>query len=320
MGWKDLLGKGYAEDPWLYVLPWTGGREIADHARRWQVFGALPREHGWYCFMVSHSGRKAELSDPTPANPNLSNLYLTETGYLVGDRLVPDGATVDPQPARIAEQTERVHLVEPGLDRFARVSAGRTHEGGPLIYAQQEMPLGPEWAVVNALIDGKVRSVDHLPGVTPALDAAFRMELFQRDEAERRRREAEAARRLAEEARAREELRQRIIGRLGDGAGRREMAHLDFGEAARAALAVGGAEYLDHRPATRRGEFAVRYRLIGRRFECVCDTNLRIIDAGICLNDYETGTKGDRLFTLESLPGVVRQGDREGRLVVFRHV
>jgi hypothetical protein len=98
------------------------------------------------------------------------------------------------------------------------------------------------------------------------------------------------------------------------------MALEDFGEAARAALAVGGATYLDHRPAYR-GEMAVRFRFIGRRFECTCDQRtLRIIDSGICLQDHDTGDRGDHLLTLESLPGTIMQADREGKLVVFRHV
>ena len=46
---------------------------------------------------------------------------------------------------------------------------------------------------------------------------------------------------------------------------------------------------------------------------------LRIVDAGICLNDYAHGTKGDTLFTLESLPAVIDEAIRTDQLVVFRH-
>jgi len=99
------------------------------------------------------------------------------------------------------------------------------------------------------------------------------------------------------------------------------MVYVDFAEAARAALAVGGAEYLDHRRSARRGEVVVRFRLAQRRYECTCDQeSLRIIDAGICLIDHATGERGDTYFTLESLPAVILQAEREGRLVVFRHV
>jgi len=207
-----------------------------------------------------------------------------------------------------------------------RVSAGRIFEGGPLVYIGQEMPLGPESDVLNAYLD-QTKSVDAIPGVTPALDAAFRMESYQRAEAEKRRLEEERRRREEDERRAQEERRRQLVEQLGDGAGRRAMAHVDFDQAARAALAVGGAELLDTRKATRRGERIVKFRLDRRRFECTCEeATLRIIDAGICLTahyddaNFEGGTKGDTWFTLESLPGVIREAQAQGKLVVFRHV
>jgi hypothetical protein len=40
----------------------------------------------------------------------------------------------------------------------------------------------------------------------------------------------------------------------------------------------------------------------------------------VCLIDHATGIKGDTWYTLESLPGVIRQADRQGVLVVFRRV
>ena len=49
------------------------------------------------------------------------------------------------------------------------------------------------------------------------------------------------------------------------------------------------------------------------------------VDAGICLTahyddpDFESGTRGDTLFTLESLPPVIREANGDGVLVVFRH-
>jgi hypothetical protein len=65
----------------------------------------------------------------------------------------------------------------------------------------------------------------------------------------------------------------------------------------------------------------VRFRLDHRAFECTCEERtLRIIDAGICLVDHATNEKGDTYFTLESLPGVIGEANREGKLVVFRHV
>lgn len=312
MGWQDLLQTG---DETL-VSPWVEGRVLRHEERAWAIEGRLPREPGWFTFRLS--GRKAWCEGPVEATPE--TLRHRVRGYLVGDRVVLDDVRVDPQPATIYRFAESVHLLDLGLDRFVRIAAGRTHEDGPLVFAGLEMPLGPEEDVLKAYLD-QTPTVDAVKGVTPALDAAFRMETWQRIEAERRRAKLERQRREEEERRQREERRQELIIQLGDGAGRRKMALEDFGAAARAALAVGGATYLDHRRSARRGEMVVRYRHHNRRFECVCDEKtLRIIDAGICLTDHDTGERGDNYFTLESLPVVIDEADREGKLVVFRRV
>lgn len=312
MGWKDLLQTADEK----ITSPWLGGRSLRSGEREWDIGGKLPAENGWYLFKLT--GRKARLEGPTEAQSEL--LHHTVKGYLVGDRIVPDDARVDPDPKRIIAFSEAVHLIEPGLDRFVRVSAGRVFEDGPLVYQGQEMPLGTEEDVLKAFLD-EVPSVDKVTGIPPALDAAFRMETWQRAEAERRRIELERLRREEEERLQREDKRRKLVAQLGDAAGRREMAKVDFPAAARAALAVGGAQFLDHRRAVRGGEMVVRFRYERQRFECTCDeTTLRIIDSGICLVDHGSGERGDTFFTLESLPGVIHQAQREGRLVIFRHV
>jgi hypothetical protein len=318
MGWRDLLSSAKV----ILIYPWTGGRRLRVDEMAWALVRETPKEHAWTRFACNNN-RTAVFDGP--ADPNLGSLKFITTGYLVGNRLVPDHARVDGNPLKIAEQTEEVFLIEPGLDRFVRVSAGRTFEDGPLIFKNQEFPLGPETEVLNAFLEQK--TITAVKGVSPALDAAYWMEVWQRQLAWRRREENE--RRLREEAekREKEERRQKLVEQLGDGHGRRTMAQIDFGEAARAALAIGGAVYLDHRTATRKHEMVVKFRLENRRFECVCDDRtMRIIDAGICLNahydddEFEEGTKGDSFFTLESLPMVIQQAQRERKLVVFRHV
>jgi hypothetical protein len=312
MGWRDLLQK----EGETLVSPWLGGRSLRAGARHWPIEGALPQEHGWFKFALE--GRTARVLGPAEAQPDTLGGWVR--GYLVGDRLVRGDARVDPDPRTIASHSERVYLIDPGLDRFVLVAAGRVSEDSPLVFIRQEMPLGPESEVLDAFLDGKP-SVLSIKGVQPALDAAFRMEVWQRAEAERRRRELEERLRLEEEARQRAARRQELVEKLGDGAGRREMALHDFGAAARAALTVGGAEYLEHRASTNRGEMVVRFRIDGRRYECTChQRTLQIIESGICLEDHDTGIRGDTWFTLESLPGVIRQADREGKLVVFRRV
>jgi hypothetical protein len=240
-------------------------------------------------------------------------------GYLVGDRIVADDTRIDPDPAKIVAHSERVFLLPDDLDRFSRVCAGRIYPEGPLVFREQIFPLGPESEVMNAYLD-RLASVQQIPGVMPALDAAFRMEVLQREQAEARR--AELARlRAEEEAKlAAERRRAELLEQLGDGARRRELAREDFGEAAKAALTVGGAVYLDHRRSARAGEWVVRYVVDGQRLECVCDTAMQIVDAGICLTDHNSGEKGDRYFTLESISSVVREAVRLDKLVVWRHI
>lgn len=311
MGWRDLI----ANEGETEVLPWIGGGALHSASRVYKVKG-WPREHGWYRFQIEGS----RALHPEPADPVPEMLRHSVSGYLVGDRFVADDARIDLDPADIVRHSERVHLVPDQLDRFSRVRAGRVYPEGPLIFREQDFPLGPEEEVLDAYLEER-RDVTGIPGVVPALDAAFRMETFQRDEAERRRQEI-LRRRAEEEARREQERRrQELLEKLGDGAGRRAMAwEGDFKEAAKAALEVGGARYLDHREGARRDEWVVTYSVNGRRLQCVCDTHLHVIDAGICLVDHDTGEKGDAYFTLESLPSVVRQAVREGKLVVWRHV
>lgn len=310
MGWRDLLQTGDER----VTLPWLGGRMLYSAAQRWSIEGQLPKEYGWHTFKIAN--REARAEGPGGAQPEL--LQHAVRGYLVGDRLVADDVQVDPDPKRISEFSEKVFLLDAGIDRFARIRAGRINREGPLVYQGLEMPLGPEDQVLEAFLDQKP-AVAHIKGVPPALDAAFHMENWQRAEAERRRIELERLRREEEEKRQKEERRQALVKKLGDGEGRREMALHDFDAAARAALAVGGAVFLDAKKL-RHNEWAVRYRLDHQRLECVCDERLRIIDAGFCLTDHNTDERGDTYFTLESLPGVALQAQRERKLVIFRHV
>jgi len=310
MGWRDLI----TTKEETTTLPWTGGRSLHSGSRTFKL-GARPRDFGWYTFDLE--GNKAK--DPKPADPVPEILKSSVKGYLVGDRLVPDDTRIDPDPAKIINYSEKVYLLPEELDRFSRVRAGRIYPEGPLIFLEQEFPLGPEDEVMEAFFDNKI-STFGIRSVAPALDAAFRMEVYQRQQAEFRRQELIRLRAEEEARLAKEERRKEMIEKLGDGAGRRAMAQENFGEAARAALMVGGAQYLDHRKGGRKGEWVVKYRVDGQRLECVCDTNLQIIDAGVCLVDHGTNEKGDTYFTLESLPAVIRQAIREHKLVVWRHI
>ena len=234
MGWQDHL-----EGPSHLVAPWLGERDITRDGRSWRIRGANPRWHGWYRWMVR--GRVADYAGE--AMPDLD--YVSgawdkkrEKGYLVGNRLIllEHRGSVDPND--FEKNTVQVELVEPGLDRFTLVEVGFAAHFVPM-YRQELFPLGPEDEVRRAFVDRK-ETVDDIAGVTPALDLAFRFATRQRQVLEERRAEME---RIREEERRREEA----MRNMGTGLGRRTLASTDFETAARAALAVGGADLLDVR-------------------------------------------------------------------------
>ena len=312
MTWQDLLVPDRGEER---VLPWVGGPKVHGRDRTWRIRGRLPAEQGWYTFKVG-GGRKATLVGPSDPDPEFEEGQTLLQGYLAGDRLIPDDARVDPDPAKLFDQTVPVHLVELGLDRFTRAVVAQTRDGN--VYVRQEFPEGPEFEVLAAYQD-RLDSVDHIKNVTPALDLAFRWESYQRLQAEEHQRELERLRaEEAERLEAQEQLRQALRD-SGTGAGRRALAARDFDAAARASLVISGAELLDTRQGRVRNEMIVQYRFRTRRLECVVERDtLRIIDAGVCLG--HGAHKGDRFFTLESLPGVIGEAMDRHILHVYRHI
>lgn len=315
MSWEDLLDEGHQR-----VLPWYGPRRIHSAERTWTVFGDLPPEHGWYLFNTE-GGRDAKLMNDEPQEANLSwiEYQLILCGYIVGDRFISDTARVDSDPDKLVEQTSRVHCVEPGLDRFTRASVVKDR-GQQLVYTSTVFPLGPEPEALVAYQDRRP-DINHISGVTPALDLAFRWISYQRELAEERRRELERIRAEEEARRSAQERLQKAMRDAGNPVGRRHLAVHDFEMAAREALRVSGAELLDVRDSHQRGEKVVQYRFRQRRLECCVEsTTLRVTDSGVCLTDHRTGEKGDTYFTLESLPGVIGEAMDQDQLVVYRHV
>lgn len=313
MSWQDLLAKPDES----VTVPWTGGRVVRGDHRTFKLKGRQPPEYGWHKFTIER-GRDCRWKEEAEADWDLADKFPTVVGYLVGNRMILDGSKVVPDPTKIVEQSVEVHLVEPGLERFARIKAIR-YEDDRYVYIGEEFPLGPEAAVLDAYQD-RAETVTHIPEVTPALDLAFRLETWQREEAEERRRQLELQRQREEAEAAAAARRAELQKMIGTGEGRRALAEVDFPAAASAALKVAGADLLDHRQSRNRGEYVVDFRFRNQRFQCVCDQQLRIVDAGICLINHGTGERGDRYFTLESLPGVIGQAINEGRLVRFRHV
>lgn len=317
MGWQDLLATNEER-----ALPWGGGRQVVWGHRVWDIKGRLPLEHGWYTFKIDGT-RETRLAgrDPVDANDKFETEkgHKVIRGYLVGDRLIPDMAQVNTDPARLIDQTLPVLLVEPGLDRFTRAVVVQTKAGN--FYVRQEFPQGQEDEVTAAYQDRLGDDIIVLiKGVAPALELAYRWLNHQRHQAEVREAELRKIRAEGEAKRIAAEKHAEALKTIGTGAGRRALAAHDFPTAARAALAVSGADLLDARPSRNKGEWVVQYRFQARRLEFVADDQLRIIDSGICLTDHDSGEKGDTYFTVESLPAVVGEAIRLGKLVVWRHV
>jgi hypothetical protein len=305
MGWADLLST-----PDTRVLPWLGGRTVYGKHRRWTLRGDLPSEIGWQRFEIS-GGKRARWIEADFPDLDFDQGRAAVRGYLVGDRMIADTLAVPSDVLAIADNTERVFMVEPGLDRFSRALTVRNGDG-QLIFMRQEFPEGPEHEVTEAWQDRR-ESVDHVPGVTPALELAFQWLTWQRMLSDERQ---EAARIRAEA----EAQRQRHQSMVQAAAEHRQQIRTHFADAARAALARSGAELLDTREDFNRNRIVqLRYRR--RRFECVVHPEtLQIIEAGICLVDSASGERGDERFTLESLPSVIGEAMDRNVLHVFRHV
>ena len=259
-------------------LPYFGGKSVCDEKLTYRLREAL--QPGWYQFQKS--GR--HLMVDSPIEPELDAWKLPRVnGYVMNARIIGNDF-----------QTRLFGLpADVDLPRFTPVSARKWFDGH-LLYEGPEFETEVEAKVRDAFEEE--RSIDDIKGVTPALAHTFLLESTQRalaSEAERRaREEVQRQKQAAQLARWQETLEGRIS----------------------LALSHTGAELVNWRRNGRR-QAVVRYRLGGRRFECVIDTeSLQIMDAGICLS----GT--DEELNLSSLPSAVREAIESGQLHVFRNV
>jgi hypothetical protein len=259
-------------------LPYFTGKSVCDDKLTYRLRETL--QPGWYQFRKSGRYVTAEGS----IEPELDKWKLPRVaGYVMNGRLIGN----DSQARLFGLPADE------DLPKFTPVSARKWFDDH-ILYEGQEFETEVETAVRNAFEEE--HSIDAIKAVTPALAHTFVLESTQRAlarEAERRaREEVEREKQAAELARWQETLEGRIS----------------------LALSHTGAELVNWRRSGPRNA-VVRYRLRGRRFECIIDTeSLQIVDAGICLS----GT--DEELNLSSLPSAVREAIESGQLHVFRNV
>ena len=312
--WRRFVGAREEQ-----ALPWFGEAELLAPDRRLRL-AARPTQPGWWRFAIE--GRTA--TPLGPAEPEGLEALPRARGHLVGAghelRLVGDDA-----------HAARVWFAPADEPPPLAPCTARRWPGGQLLFEQLDFEGEPEEAARRALEEG--RGLQGVKGVPASLRAAFAYALaaaraqarrvtvdplelraraahlaeggpaavdqeLARIEAERRRWRAAGAAAVTAVERA-------LDPRAPQGRGPAE-------ERAATALRAAGAELLRLRRLA--GEqLEVVYRFLDTRFVSVVDARtLQVIDAGVCLSDQ------DDLVTLESLPGVIREGAETGQLVILR--
>lgn len=259
-------------------LPYFDGKSVCDDKLTYRLRETL--QPGWYQFRKS--GRYLTVEGPIASEVDAWKLPRV-VGYVMNGRLIGN----DFQGRLYGLPADE------DLSKFTPVCARKWFDDH-ILFEGQEFETEVETAVRNAFEEEQ--SIDRIKGVTPALAHTFLLESTQRAlarEAERRaREEAEREKQAIELARWQETLEGRIS----------------------LALSHTGAELVNWRRSGPRNA-VVRYRLGGRRFECIIDTeSLQIVDAGICLSG------SDEELNLSSLPSAVREAIESGQLHVFRNV
>lgn len=299
------------------VLPWLGGRSVvAQDGCRFRLEGAFPPERGWWQMKIT--GRCAVVegpADPVELRGEPRKVILVH-GRMVLPDFVFSVARGNVTLGQMLEQCPEVMFLPKELAEVHVLPVKVVHWGarisGVYLYLEPDLFARDVSDIVNAYEDRAVTV--RTPGSTPH-DRAVLHALNLLRTAQEARAEAERQR-LAEEARAAEVAEAMRQG--GTAEGRRALALVDMAAAAQRALQLSGAELLDAHPEHGTGAWIVRWRWQGLRLECTVDTQLRILDAGICLTDHDTGYSSDRELTLESLPSVVAEAERRGVLHRWR--
>jgi hypothetical protein len=311
------------------VLPYLGGPFVEAPDRRLRLAG--PATVGYWLFEVR--GRIARPTGPAQP-PDLSGLPAVR-GYAVSGagagRGGPAGYLVG-----AGGSAQRLGIGPPDEPLPFAPLIARRWPNGSLLFDALDFESGVEDQVREAF--AARRTLTGIPGVPAALRAAYAYAMLLRTAAELGvpARPAEARTRLAEladegEAAARRLLMAAQAHRAAEAQAIAEhrpewMVARDAALAQRAAVARSSRERVEERAAAALhaaravllgtrwladGLLEVRYEFAGEWFVSIVDgQTLQVVDAGICLQGR------DELLTLESLPGVIREAMRTGRLHV----
>jgi hypothetical protein len=316
MNYRAFLGREEER-----VLPYVGGATVRAPQRALRVEGSL--ETGWWRFRIR--GRVASALEKTaPPDDQLAACPRVD-GHVFGERLAANDA-----------RAEVLYLSPDDPPPLFSPCRARRWHGGVLLYEQLEFETDVEETARRAFEErGMLREVKGVPAslraafgyamtdaagremkvaVSPAEVRAHVLEIAEGGlEIARRevRRLDEERRRFAQEAAVRAQAARTATATAAHTRASRRNTD-DAEDRAARALSAAGAEMSACR-ALGGGLLEVHYRFEGERFvSVVAAATLQVMDAGICLDGF------DDELTLDSLPGVIREGIEVGHLNITR--
>ena len=309
MNWRELLFKEREVS-----VPWYGQTKVElATGELLKLKGAYGKPYGWISASV---GRTLEAKFTgyltEEQKENAKRLYKGSVVYICGNRyIIPVRKKTDTIRDILSLPYMSICLIPEG-DSQETITKARVAmvDSKTALYLDREHYSQADDAVLERLAEGS-SDISDIKHVTPDLEIAFKF--AQAIDADRRRLrlEAEIAAEAARVAQERAEQRERLVQSVASSTGRRQLASVDFAEAARATLRQVRCEVLSARV-----DGTIRWRLNedSQQFWCRVDPlTLRVVDAGICL------AGADAQLTLEALPSVVREAIEEDLLVVTWH-
>jgi hypothetical protein len=316
--WRKLIGKKES-----VVLPYLGGGRVRAKDRE-VVLSKRPEKVGWYRFEIE--GRSAKPLEPAEAElvglPKVRGHVAFETLFAANAPPERIALMPDDEPPLFASGT--CHRWHSGEIVFGELDfEGEVEEEARRLFAEKktlEWAAGVPATLRAAFAWATIRRASHEKGIPCSPREAWPhvAEIAQGGRA--------AAEALLDQL---EELRHgRRIVVAGQRVRVRAMVEAAHGptptlenaqERATAALEAAGAHVHSLRRLDGGRRLEAHFFFGGERFVALADAiTLQVVDAGICLVDYEDDHRGDEELTLDSLPAVIREAMDLGVLVITR--